>query len=145
MYETFGVRPEDFRTLWPNQLKALFSVAGELQSQALMLQKNSLHVTQVASEQLDQCNLALSNKTDEVIARIEAAQVCATQEIAAARTELIDVFKSYVREHRRLHDKIAACSTNLSDQEVALRASRLRIMKLPWWKRIWLVLSSDAI
>jgi len=145
MYETYGVRPADFRTLWPNQLKTLFSVAGELQLQALMLQKSSLHVTQAASEQLDQCSLALSNTTDNAIARIEAAQVRAMQEIATARTELIGTFKTYVREHQRLHDKISASSKTLSEEQDALIASRRRFNELPWWKRIWLVLNSDEI
>jgi phage shock protein A len=145
MYETYGVRPADFRTLWPNQLKTLFSVAGELQSQALMLQESSLHVTQAASVTLDQCNLALSSKADDLIARIEAAQVSATQDIANARTGLIDVFKTYLREHQRLQDKIAASSRTLSDQEDALKALRRTIMDMPWYSRVWAVLTRDEL
>lgn len=145
MYETHGLRPEDFRTQWPHQLRTLLIVSAELQSHSKALHDWSAACTKSATLDLDAARAALGEETARMISDIKTAHSDSSQDLKTATAELLSALNSYVKEKERIRGEMMGHSKHLVQQQRALHRERSRIMTLPWWKRAWIAIFSDAL
>ena len=145
MYETYGLRPEDFRTVWPHQLKALLVVSAELQSQCKILHEYSALSTSVAAQELQNARSTLSGEVGRIIERSRDAHAESCKALSGASSTLVKEFQSYLFKHSQLLERIEVRSSELTKQEIALQNRRIQFRHMPVWRRVWIALFAKGI
>lgn len=145
MYETYGLRSEDFKTMWPQQLKTLLVVSAELQGQCKIMHEYSVVSTNVAAQEIQSARSALSAEAAKIIERSRDAHAESCKVLSEASSTLVKDFQSYLFKHSQVLERIEARSSELTKQEIALQNRRLQFKNMSVWRRVWIALFAKGI
>jgi hypothetical protein len=131
------LRPEDFRTAWPTQLKVLIAMIGALQTQDQNSRRSTSIETTRSSQEFRDSKDALSNQVGELCNFVNKTF-----------TEASDKFDFQIDQSLgKLNDaniKLQSKIDRLSKLEGQMVTYRSSIMTLTLWGRLWFILSGKV-
>ena len=145
MYETHGLRAEDFRTQWPHQLKVLLIVSAEIQGRAKLLQEFSVAHTQTATRDFENARSALEKETAHMVESIRDTHVETRKNLLDSSDNLVKMFRRYLKDHAEHSDKLQARTDEVARQERAFQDERERFKSMPIWRRVWWAIFAGSL
>lgn len=144
MYESYGLRSEDFRTQWPHQLKVLLIVSAEIQGRAKMLHDFSVAHTQTAARDFENAKASLERETARMVESIRDAHVESRKDLVDASENLVKVFRRYLKVHAEQSVNLQARSEMVTRQEREFQVELERVRSLPMWRRVWRAIFAES-
>jgi hypothetical protein len=145
MYETYGLRSEDFRTQWPHQLKVLLVVSAEIQGRAKLLHEFSVAHTQTATRDFDTARASLEKETARMVESVRDTHVQSRKDLLDASENLVKMFRRFLRDHAEHIAKLQARTDEFARQERAFQDERERFKSMPIWRRVWRAIFTGSL
>ena len=145
MYDTYGIRPEDFRNQWPHQHKALLTITAELQNQTKQLHECSLASSKLVIYQINEACTQLTSEVDRLLGTVREEHAAMLGEFRAVAAETLSDLNNRLKLHAESEARLEQRITRFQNKAHALEESRRNFMALPWWTRAWRALTCEFI